>query len=153
MGTKGKLLPGLSVSVHTAHGGGYAQFPGPFTHDWIYPECLILGLVQRMLPLKMRGWREGPTSLSVLQWNMTVVPFLVPGTQLVTKHFLFCFVYLLSSDLVQFSQAGFWADFSSLPLGPRGQAYQGWTRGWLTSSPGPDTGIPAGKSVHLLELP
>lgn len=109
----------VSVSVPTAHGGGYLRCPGPFIRDWIYPKCLILGLVQRMLPPKMRDWREGPTSLSALRGHTAMVPFLVLGTSLVTNYSLFCFFcYLI--DLVRFSQAGFWADFSSLPLGPRG---------------------------------
>lgn len=60
---------GLSVSVHTAHAGGCLQFPGPLIHDWTYPKCPNLGLVQRMLPLEIRDWTEGPASLSVLQWT------------------------------------------------------------------------------------
>lgn len=99
----------------------------------------------------LEGRAHFPLSAAVEHNNDSIAS---PGNSAGHKTLLFsalCICYLL--DLVRFSQAGFWADFSSLPLGPRGQDYQGWTRGWLTSRPGPDTGIPARKSVHLLELP
>jgi hypothetical protein len=70
----GALSPGWSQfkfvsSCSTVHGGAW------IIHDWTYSKWPILGLAERMLPLKMRGWVERPTCWSgTLKINNSMIP-------------------------------------------------------------------------------
>lgn len=70
---QGKPLPGwppASLVSSCSYCPRRSLPPAPSTaHTWMYPKHLILRLLQRTLPLKMRDWAERASVSSALPWK------------------------------------------------------------------------------------